>query len=207
MVEDKSLWRYTERRDAAENRQRIKSAALKLFEHTAVEQVSMNQIAAEAKVGAGTLYRRYRNKSELCMDLIRDSIARLFSDIDTYLTDHQSESPSDRLKGVLRLFIVFREKKSALLKGVDSSTFTNKAFIGSPLYQKLHPIFATLFQEIMGHSTIDASSTFKADLLFTVFSGSFYALQREVRGNTPEALLDEICKLFVNESLEGSGND
>ena len=33
-----------ERRDAAENRQRILKAALKLFEQYGVEQVSMNQI-------------------------------------------------------------------------------------------------------------------------------------------------------------------
>ena len=54
----------SERRDAAENRQRILNAALKLFEQNGVEQVSMNQIAIEAQIGPGTLYRRYRDKSE-----------------------------------------------------------------------------------------------------------------------------------------------
>jgi len=40
-----------ERRDAAENRQRILNAALRLFELNSVEQVSMNQIAIEAQIG------------------------------------------------------------------------------------------------------------------------------------------------------------
>lgn len=63
-----------ERRNAAENRQRILNAALKLFEQNGVEQVSMNQIAIEAQIGPGTLYRRYRNKGELCLDLTQDNI-------------------------------------------------------------------------------------------------------------------------------------
>jgi len=52
-----------ERRDAAENRQRILATAIRLFEQFGVEQVSMNQIATEAGIGPGTLYRRYRNKA------------------------------------------------------------------------------------------------------------------------------------------------
>ena len=39
----------SERRDAAENRQRILNAAIKLFEQNGVKQVSMNQIANEAR--------------------------------------------------------------------------------------------------------------------------------------------------------------
>ncbi|WP_407310040.1 TetR family transcriptional regulator [Desulfosporosinus sp. SB140] len=42
-----------ERRDAAENRQRILDAAIKLFEQHGVKQVSMNQIALEAHIGSG----------------------------------------------------------------------------------------------------------------------------------------------------------
>jgi len=62
-----------ERRDAAENRQRILNTALKLFEQNGVEQVSMNQIAAEAQIGPGTLYRRYyggyyQNRYQICSD-------------------------------------------------------------------------------------------------------------------------------------------
>ena len=39
----------SERRDVTENRQRILSAALRLFEQYGVEQVSMNQIATKHK--------------------------------------------------------------------------------------------------------------------------------------------------------------
>ncbi len=55
----------SERRNAAENRQRILNAAINLFGQNGVEQVSMNQIAIEGQVGSGTLHRRYRNKGPL----------------------------------------------------------------------------------------------------------------------------------------------
>ncbi|MFT8872634.1 MAG: TetR/AcrR family transcriptional regulator [Sporolactobacillus sp.] len=190
---------YNERCDAAANRLRIKAAALRLFEQTAVEQVSMNQIAAEAKVGAGTLYRRYRNKSELCTDLIRDSIERLFSDIDVYLRMHRADlPPEERLKGVLRLFVRFREKKSELLRGVESAPFSSKAFVGSPINVHLHPIFQSLLQEMAGTASPPADSMFMADLILDLFSNHFYTLQRDVRGLTPDEVLDQISQAVLN---------
>lgn len=100
----------SERRDAAENRQRILDVASKLFELHGVERVSMNQIASEAQIGAGTLYRRYRNKSELCMDLIKDNATLFFEEVEIYLQENAQHPPSERLRGLLTLFIQFREK-------------------------------------------------------------------------------------------------
>src|SRR5215471_19498441 len=59
-----------ERRDAAEHRQRILEVARRLFAQQGVEAVSMHQIALATGIGQGTLYRRYANKGELCMDLL-----------------------------------------------------------------------------------------------------------------------------------------
>src|SRR4051812_19457828 len=109
----------SERRDAAANRQRILDAAIRLFELQGVEQVSMNQIASEAQLGPGTLYRRYRNKSELCLDLIKDHVDLLFEDMEAYLEKCEAEPPCQRLKEIIRIFIRFREKKAQLLTGVE----------------------------------------------------------------------------------------
>ena len=61
-----------ERRDAAEHRRRILDVAQRLFAQHGVDAVSMHQIALAAGIGQGTLYRRYRHKGELCMDLMRE---------------------------------------------------------------------------------------------------------------------------------------
>lgn len=190
----------SERRDAAENRQRILNSASKLFELQGVETVSMNQIAAEAKIGAGTLYRRYSNKSELCMDLIKDSKVLLFEDIEVYLEENASRSPAERLRGLLALFISFKEKNAQLLAGVENSTSSSGTHsrTSSPLYNELHELLVSLFEEMVaetGHS--QPNSMFRTDMLLTALSSNSYLFQRKVRGISPEHILEHLCQTFI----------
>jgi AcrR family transcriptional regulator len=59
-----------ERADAARNRARILDAAERLFAEHGVTAVSMDQIAAEARVGKGTLFRRFGDKAGLAVALL-----------------------------------------------------------------------------------------------------------------------------------------
>ncbi|KAA2267195.1 helix-turn-helix transcriptional regulator [Solihabitans fulvus] len=59
-----------ERADAARNRARILDAAAALFGRLGVAEVSMDQIAAEAGVGKGTLFRRFGDKAGLAAALL-----------------------------------------------------------------------------------------------------------------------------------------
>lgn len=59
-----------ERADAARNRMRILDAAERLFAERGVATVSMDEIAAEAKVGKGTLFRRFGDKAGLAVALL-----------------------------------------------------------------------------------------------------------------------------------------
>jgi len=189
-----------ERRDAAENRQRILNTALRLFEHNSVEEVSMNQIAIEAQIGPGTLYRRYRNKGELCLDLIKENIDLLFEDIETYLEQNRTNPPSQRLKGILSLFIRFREKKAQLLTGVEDSAATKplRSRTRSPLYDELHQLFVGLFEEMAASEQTPPNSVFRADMLLTALGSDFYLFQRNVRGYSPEMILEQLCSTFIS---------
>lgn len=189
----------SERRDAAENRQRILDAAFRLFDQNGVEQVSMNQIAAEAQIGPGTLYRRYRNKGELCLDLMKENIVLLFENIETYMQQNRTAPPSQRLNGLLELFIAFREKKSQLLNGVEDSASTNRsrARTQSPLYVELHQLLVELFDEITSSSGQPQSNNiFKADMLLMALSSDSYSFQKEERGYSPETFLEQIRITF-----------
>ncbi|WAH36081.1 TetR/AcrR family transcriptional regulator [Alicyclobacillus dauci] len=191
----------TERRDAAANRQRILDAALRLFEQNSVEQVSMNQIAIEAQIGSGTLYRRYRNKSELCLDLIKDNVVLLFEDIEAYLEAHQTDPPSQRLKGILSLFIRFREKKLQLLTGVEevSSPSGPQFKTQSPVHNELHGIIVKLLNEMSAGEQPLPDSVFRADMLLMALRSDSYVFQRDVRGYSPELFLEQLCLTFVPE--------
>lgn len=186
-----------ERRDAAENRKRILDVASKLFEIHGVEEVSMNQIATEAQIGAGTLYRRYRNKSELCSELIQDNANLLFEEIATYLQNHQSYTAGERLRGLMSLFIQFREKNVQLLTGIENSNDRgieeqNK----SPLYHRLHHILCTLFEEVSPENE-PSFALFQADMLMSALRNDSYVFQKKVRGNSSDYILEHICKIFI----------
>lgn len=188
-----------ERRDAAENRQRILDTASSLFEKNGVEQVSMNQIATEAGIGPGTLYRRYRNKGELCLDLIKDNVVLCFEQIEAYLEQNQTAPPGERLKGVLRLFIRLKESKAQLLKGVEDSDSNNrKKKTRSPLYDELHQHLVDLFNEMNAGEKGQPNNIFKADILLAAVRSENYLFQREVRGYSPEEIVEQLCATFIS---------
>ncbi|MGP0049468.1 MAG: TetR/AcrR family transcriptional regulator, partial [Solirubrobacteraceae bacterium] len=68
-----------ERADAARNRQRILEAAERLFARDGVACTSMDAIAAEARVGKGTLFRRFGDRASLALALLEAS-ERAFQD-------------------------------------------------------------------------------------------------------------------------------
>ncbi|KOY14853.1 TetR/AcrR family transcriptional regulator [Paenibacillus xylanivorans] len=189
----------SERRDAAENRQRILNVAFRLFEMHGVERVSMNQIASEAQIGAGTLYRRYRNKSELCMDLIKDNAALFFDDVEIYLQENAQHPPSERLRGLLTLFIQFREKNAELLSGIENAVYQGSdSRTSSPLYDQLHQQLFELFEEIATETDGSQSiSLFKTDILLTAMSNDSYLFQKNVRGNSPDRIVEQLCLTFL----------
>lgn len=59
-----------ERADASRNRAAVLEAAARLFAEHGVEAVSMDQVAAAAGVGKGTLFRRFGDKSGLAVALL-----------------------------------------------------------------------------------------------------------------------------------------
>lgn len=59
-----------ERADAARNRRRVLAAAEELFRARGVAAVSMDDVAAAAGVGKGTLYRRFGDRSGLAAALL-----------------------------------------------------------------------------------------------------------------------------------------
>lgn len=70
-----------ERIDAVRNRERVLRAAEKLFAERGFAGVLMEDVAREAGVGKGTLYRRFADRGELAAALLDDSERRLQDDL------------------------------------------------------------------------------------------------------------------------------
>jgi AcrR family transcriptional regulator len=71
----------SERADAARNRRKVLAAAEELFTTRGVAVVSMDDVAAAAGVGKGTLYRRFGDKSGLAAALLDEREAQLQQDM------------------------------------------------------------------------------------------------------------------------------
>lgn len=189
-----------ERRDAVKNHERILAAAAKLFDKYGVEKISMKQIANEAQVGSGTLYRHFNNKSDLSLALIKSNIKQLFDDIEGYLSASKTDQPIERLKEVLRIFIAFREKKEQILIGVEGTAQTSSLAekLNGPIFGQLHDIFVKLLHNIFDQqSTVDP--VFRADVLVMLLSHEYYSFQREIRHYSPEKILNQLYQLLVAE--------
>jgi AcrR family transcriptional regulator len=66
-----------ERADAARNRRKVLAAAGELFAARGVAGVSMDDVAAAAGVGKGTLYRRFGDKSGMAAALLDELESQL----------------------------------------------------------------------------------------------------------------------------------
>lgn len=70
-----------ERADAARNRAKVLAAARALLAEHGVEHVSIDDIARSARVGAGTIYRRFGDRSGLIRALLDEHERRLQDEI------------------------------------------------------------------------------------------------------------------------------
>lgn len=69
-------------RSAEETREKIDRTALRLFAEKGVDRATINDIATEAGIAEGTIYRHYKNKEELIWGLFSSNYAALADRLD-----------------------------------------------------------------------------------------------------------------------------
>lgn len=194
--------RRPERRDAAENRQRILTMAQQLFAAHGVENVTMYQIAKAAEIGQGTLYRRYANKGELCFALIESSFLQLCDEIDRDLAQLALVNPYlAQLDHLLGRLVAFIEAQIPLLGAIEDAAIGHKRQekFCSPLYEIIHRRVSRLLDAAIDAGEIlPLDSTFTADALLATLNIELYQFQRYERGFTPEQILQGIRYLYID---------
>lgn len=66
------------------------------------------------------------------------------------------------------------------------------------MFQELHQIFLGLFEEMRVNESSRINIVFKTDMLLQALRSDFYLFQREVRGYSPEMILDQIYSTFIS---------
>ncbi|MFC4776452.1 TetR/AcrR family transcriptional regulator [Paenibacillus sp. GCM10023252] len=193
------------RKDAEELSSVILQTAKSLFTEHGVDSVSMHQVAKSAGIGQGTLYRRYANKGDLCMDLMKDTFQSFMDQVDALMTEyeHQQSNVLERVQLFLRQIIQFIEEQSGWVSVVQHYQFCEPDrfnFHEAPPYEYISSKLKGLFHEAQDNGVliphIDIALTTHI-LIYSLSPDSFNYL-RSHYGYTTEELCEHYLQSFVN---------
>lgn len=190
------------RKDAEERRQVILAKAARLFAEHGVQNVSMRQIAREAGVGQGTLYRSYTNKGELCWDLIGESCVQNYARMNDYLDEHKMRhSLKERLETVLLYHLESLETHSSVLAAIQASGGGEDQG-GLPFYSEhyeaIYEVLVRLLKERQAsHTSRLPDPIFHADAIMATLRPDVYIFLREHRQLSPEDIKLRLYQTFV----------
>jgi AcrR family transcriptional regulator len=174
-----------ERADARRNRERILCAAARLVDEHGIDCVSMDDVAAAAGVGKGTLYRRFGDRWNLLRALIEEP-ERDFQD-----ELIRGEPPLGPGAPPLERLRAFGAGQLALLESHARFMFAGDKILGGrhdhPVYAFYRVHLAYLLREILGD---DARTDYLVDALLAALAPDLFLYQREVRGMPLEDLID-----------------
>ncbi|ASO22620.1 AcrR family transcriptional regulator [Actinoalloteichus hoggarensis] len=142
-----------ERADAARNRQAILDAAATLFATSSDPlSITMNDIAAEAGVGKGTLFRRFGDRAGLLNAVYATRIGALHDAVATGPPPlGPGTPPSERVVAVLDALVEFKlhNRQVALALEHLEPGATNSC-LDTPNYRNAHTLFAGLLTDVVG---------------------------------------------------------
>jgi AcrR family transcriptional regulator len=170
-----------ERADAARNRARILCTAQRLFEERGVSCVSMDEIAEQAGVGKGTLFRRFGSRAALARAVLSERESNFQEEIIRGAPPlGPGACPGDRLIAFGEAVIEILEGHSELLIAAEDGG----ARFGSAPYA-VHRLHMTL---LLREADPDCDAEYLAETLLACLGADFYLYLRETREMDPERL-------------------
>lgn len=178
------------------NRIRILEEARKLFvEHGGTEGVNMHQIAQGAGVGQATLYRRYTEMGDVCIEVVKAECQPLFDELDDYLSQNSNTPPLDRLYSVIQKFAEFLKLKSPWLCSV-SRTILGYRPMQTPLYQWMRGTCLSLLNEAERAGELaDVDIPYTVEALLSVLHDIDFHLNDH--GFSAERIVKGLRRIFI----------
>ncbi|GAA2771166.1 TetR/AcrR family transcriptional regulator [Nonomuraea dietziae] len=182
-----------ERADAARNRQRIIEVATRMVEANGAANLSLDEVAREANVGVGTVYRRFGDRSGLIYALI-DAGERALQE--AFMTGPPpigpGAPPAERIRAFLHALVDRKVAQQELFVLLEMGS--SKARFSGP-YMVHHTHLATLLAE----ARPGADARFLADALLAPLSACLIGYQQAERGMSAEQIksgLDDLLRLL-----------
>ena len=174
-----------ERADARRNRERILCAAARLVDEHGIDCVSMDDVAAAAGVGKGTLYRRFGDRWTLLRALIEEPERDFQEEL------IRGEPPLGPGAPPVERLRAFGAGQLGLLENHARLMFAGDKILAGrhdhPVYAFHRVHLAYLLREILGDG---ARTDYLVDALLAALAPDLFLYQREVRGMSLEDLID-----------------
>jgi len=186
-----------ERADAQRNREKVLSAAQRLFASHGVSNVSMDAIAAEAGVGKGTLFRRFGDRAGLALALLETQTRALQEGmIRGPAPLGPGAPPRERLKAMARAQLGLLEEHAELMAAGEAGRPGARFSIGPYAFLRTHA--GVLVREADPYCDWELLT----DILLAPLATESFVYWRYVRGLEPERILAAFDAL-VDRQLPG----
>ena len=170
------------RADAARNAARILEACERLFSERGVENVSMDDIAAEAGVGKGTLFRRFGDRSGLARAVIGER-ERLFQE--ELIRGEPPVGPGaparDRLIAFVAGLADHLDRHADLIRIAEATAPHNDA---------VYRFYRTHVELLVREADPEADSEFIADALLAMLTARVFLYMRIARELSLERIVE-----------------
>ena len=161
------------RADAARNAARILDACERLFSERGVENVSMDDIAAEAGVGKGTLFRRFGDRAGLARAVLGERERRFQEELIRGEPPLGPGAPArERLIAFVAALADHLEQHSDLIRTAEAT---------SPHEDAVYRVYRTHLELLVREADADADSEFIADALLAMLAARAFLYLRVAR--------------------------
>lgn len=170
----------TERADAARNRRRVLDAAARLFADRGARNVTMGDIAQEAGVGRGTLYRRYPDIASIATALLDEHERTLQEELIRGEPPlGPGAAPAERLAAFYTAMIELLERHAQLVLGTEVGH--TRFATGAYGFWRVHVLAVLRDAQVEDPDAL-------VDVLLAPLAPDVYLHQRRERGLTPERI-------------------
>lgn len=187
-----------ERADAARNRRKILATAEEIVATRGVDALSMDEVAAAAGVGVGTVYRRFGDRAGLAEAMMNERERQLqeaFMSGDPPLGP--GAPPVERIRAFLFEYVDLLAAYAALM-AVAETKMTPADRYGSGPYAVHHVHLATLIAE----ERPSADARYLADALLAPLAATLFFYQHHEQGMSTDRIksgLDELLCCLIEE--------
>ncbi len=187
-----------ERSDAVRNRDKILRTARRLFGNKGITCVTMEEIAREAGVGKGTLYRRFPHKGFLCQALL-DKPTREFQHQTLKIVGNPEQEAVEKLDVFLDRLVHFVDDNLDLFYGGHEPLYGAErlAQISHPAHDWLRTTVLTLLRTAARDGALmdGLDLEYLATALLAPLEIDLYYHQRRVQGYSKERISSGIRSL------------